>query len=161
MFSSGGNAWLLLTSLKACDWSGHIFGASARPRFLTKKLAMSSSSTVHGGQHDTKHATFELLLQAAFVSDEIWGNILEPARRPFSHRPPILYCIVHIIHGEHFYVLARVDWFGRSRKQLSPRNQPHLSALQCCRQRDVPELNLIRWWIEPVWLEVAALQNEK
>ena len=26
------NAWILLTSLKACDWSAHIFGASASPR---------------------------------------------------------------------------------------------------------------------------------
>ena len=61
------NVWLLLTSLKACDWSGHIFGASASPRFLTKKLAMSPSSTLHGGQHDTKHVTFELLMHAAFI----------------------------------------------------------------------------------------------
>ena len=29
------NAYLLLTSLKVCDWSGHIFGASASPRSLT------------------------------------------------------------------------------------------------------------------------------
>ena len=31
------NAWLLLTFLKACGWPGHIFGASASLRFLTKK----------------------------------------------------------------------------------------------------------------------------
>ena len=75
------NALLLLTSLKACDWSGHIFGASASVRLLTKKLAiMSPSSTVHGGQHGTKYVTFELLLHAAFVADEIWGFMLEPAR---------------------------------------------------------------------------------
>ena len=56
------NAWLWLTSLKACDWSGNIFGASAGPSSFTKKLAVSSSSTVHGGQHDTKqNVTFELL----------------------------------------------------------------------------------------------------
>ena len=30
-------AWLWLTPLKACDWSGHIFRASASPRSLTKK----------------------------------------------------------------------------------------------------------------------------
>ena len=47
-FSHHGNAlpWyvLLLTSLKACDWSGHIFGASASPRPSTKKkLAVSPS----------------------------------------------------------------------------------------------------------------------
>ena len=29
---------LLLNSLKACAWSGHIFGASASPKFLKKKL---------------------------------------------------------------------------------------------------------------------------
>ena len=45
---------------------------------------MSSSSTVHdsvhGGQHDTKYVTFELLMHAAFVSDKIWGFTLEPGR---------------------------------------------------------------------------------
>ena len=29
--------------------------------------------TVHGGQHDTKNVTFELLLHEAFVADENWG----------------------------------------------------------------------------------------
>ena len=60
------NAYLLLTSLKVCDWSGHIFGASASPRPLTKKMAVSPSSTVHGGQHDTKYVTFELRMHASF-----------------------------------------------------------------------------------------------
>ena len=46
----------------------------------TKKLAMSTSSTVHGGQHDTKYVTFDLLMHAAFVANEIWGFMLEPAR---------------------------------------------------------------------------------
>ena len=41
--------------LKVCDWSGHIFGASANPRSLTKKLATSRSCSVHGGQRDTKY----------------------------------------------------------------------------------------------------------
>ena len=41
---------------------------------------MSPSSTVHGDQHDTKYVTFELLMHAAFVADEIWGFMLEPAR---------------------------------------------------------------------------------
>ena len=31
------NAYQYLTSLKVCDWSGHIFCASASPRSLTKK----------------------------------------------------------------------------------------------------------------------------
>ena len=35
-FFSTVNAYLLLTSLKVCDWSGHIFGASASPRSLKK-----------------------------------------------------------------------------------------------------------------------------
>ena len=74
------NAYLLLPSLKVCDWSGHIFGASASPRSLAKKLAMSPFSTVHG-QHDTKYVTFELLMHAALVADDIWGFTLEPARR--------------------------------------------------------------------------------
>ena len=49
---------------------------------LTKKLALSPSSTVHGGQYDTKYVTFELLLHAAFVADESWSDTLEPARNP-------------------------------------------------------------------------------
>ena len=32
------NAYLLSTSLKVCDWSGHTFGASTSPRSLTKDL---------------------------------------------------------------------------------------------------------------------------
>ena len=40
---------------------------------------MSPSSTVHGGQHNYKGVTSELLLHAAFVADEIWGYMLEPA----------------------------------------------------------------------------------
>ena len=74
------NARLLLTSLKARDWSRHIFGACTIPRSLSRKLAMSLSSTVHGGQPDSKYVTFELILHAAFVADETWGDILEPAR---------------------------------------------------------------------------------
>ena len=54
--------------------------ASASPGSLPKKLAMSPSSTVHGGQHDTKYVKFELLMHAAFVADEVWGFMLEPAR---------------------------------------------------------------------------------
>ena len=51
-----------------------------RLQSLTNKMAMSPSSTVHGGQHDTKYVTFELLMHAAFVADEILGFMLEPAR---------------------------------------------------------------------------------
>ncbi|CAM9670724.1 unnamed protein product [Laminaria digitata] len=61
--------------------SGHIFGASASPRPLTKYVAMSPSSVVHGGQYDTKCVTLEWLLHAAFMADEIWGDMLCPAHR--------------------------------------------------------------------------------
>ena len=37
---------------------------------------MPPSSTVHGAQHDTKYVTFEPLMNAAFVADEIWGFVL-------------------------------------------------------------------------------------
>ena len=84
------NAYLLLTSLKLCEWSGHIFGASASPRSITKKMAMSPSSTVHGGQHDTKYVTFELIMHTAFVADEIWGFTFEPARTPALFCGPFL-----------------------------------------------------------------------
>ena len=80
-FSSYCKCLALLTSLNACDGSGHIFGASTSPRSLTKKLDMSPPSTVHGGQHDTTYVTFELLLHAAFMADEIRGFMLESARR--------------------------------------------------------------------------------
>ena len=46
----------------------------------SQKMAMSPSSTLHGGHYDTKYVTFEYLLQAAFVADEILGDMLEPAR---------------------------------------------------------------------------------
>ena len=84
------NAYLLLTSSEFCERSGHIFGASASPRSITKKIAMSPSSTVHGGQHDTKYVTFELLMHAAFVADEISGFMLEPARTPALFCGPFL-----------------------------------------------------------------------
>ena len=43
-------------------------------------MAMSASSIVDGGQHDTKYVTFELLMHAAFVANESWGFMLETAR---------------------------------------------------------------------------------
>ena len=46
----------------------------------SQKMAMSPSSTVKGGQHDTKYATFELLMHVAFVADENWGFMPGPAR---------------------------------------------------------------------------------
>ena len=47
-----------------------------------KKVAMSSSSTVHGGQYDTKYVlyvTLEYLLHAAFVAETIWSVYLKLA----------------------------------------------------------------------------------
>ena len=40
----GNGKRLLLTSLKACDWSGHICGASASPRSSTKNSRMHNAS---------------------------------------------------------------------------------------------------------------------
>ena len=58
----------------------------------SKKMATSLYSIVHGGQHDTKYVTFELLMHAAFVADEIWGFMPEPARSPISvHLPGTVY----------------------------------------------------------------------
>ena len=79
MFLPTVNSYQYLASLKVCDWSGHIFGASGSPRFLAKKMAMSPLSTVHDGQHDTKHVTFQVLMHAASVVDEISGFGPEPA----------------------------------------------------------------------------------
>ena len=83
------NACLLLTSLKACDWSAHIFGASVSPRSLKKKTAhgtlfhcswrsawyqicdirvFAPSSTVHGGQHYTKYVTFEYCMRHSWLA---------------------------------------------------------------------------------------------
>ena len=47
-----------------------------------KKRGMSLSSTVHGGQNDTKYVIFEYLPHATFVADTIWGCSLEAACRP-------------------------------------------------------------------------------
>ena len=44
-------------------------------------MAMTPSYAVHDGQHDTEFVTFVLLVHAAFVADEIWGDELEPARK--------------------------------------------------------------------------------
>lgn len=42
-------------------------------------MAMPPSSTVHGDQYGTKYVTFELLLRASFVAEEIWGDTLKSA----------------------------------------------------------------------------------
>ena len=47
---------------------------------------MSPSSTVHGGQHDTKYGALELPMNAALAADEIWGFVLEAARRELGSR---------------------------------------------------------------------------
>ena len=55
-------------------------------------MAISPSSTVHGGQHDTNYVAIELLMHAAVVADEIWGILPEPACRFFfgSNRAPFM-----------------------------------------------------------------------
>ena len=78
---------LLLTSLKVCDWPGHIFGASASSRPLTKKLAMSPSTTVEEFMPVSMMpnimwhaASCYVLLHPSFGADEIWSFMLKPAR---------------------------------------------------------------------------------
>ena len=71
---------ILLTCLKVCDWSGHIFGASASPRSWTKKEWLCHPLQLFMAVSLIRNVTFELLMHAAFVADEIWGFMLEPAR---------------------------------------------------------------------------------
>ena len=44
---------------------------------------MPPSSTVHRDQNDTKYVTLQ-------VADEIWGDMLEPARRPLLSKSMVL-----------------------------------------------------------------------
>ena len=78
-FSSYGKCLTIIDIFEACDWSGHILGASASPRSLTKNR-LCHPLPVQGCQHDTKYVALELLLHATFVADQIWGFMLEPAR---------------------------------------------------------------------------------
>ena len=57
--SSAVDAWLMLNSLKAGEWSGHIFAPGASPKPFNKILGMSPSSAVHGGQYDPTYVTLE------------------------------------------------------------------------------------------------------
>ena len=61
------SALLLLTSLKACDWSGHTPSAPTPVLSPSRKngYCKSLSSAVHCGQHDTKYVTLKLRLHAA------------------------------------------------------------------------------------------------
>lgn len=82
-----GSAWLFSPSLKACDWSGLRFGCSASLCSFKTKPGLSLSSTIHGGQRDTnKRMAYEWALHAAFVSDVVQGDVLEPARRRYRPR---------------------------------------------------------------------------
>ena len=73
------NRLIILYLFEGMWFSHYIFDASASPESFRNIVAMSPSSTVHGGQYDTKYVTVELILHAAFVTDEIWGFVLEPA----------------------------------------------------------------------------------
>ena len=63
---SYGNARLFLAFLMACGWWGHVFATSANPRSGKKKVVISPSFTVRGGEYDTKCVTIEWMVQAAF-----------------------------------------------------------------------------------------------
>ena len=68
---------------------------------------MSPSSTVYAGQHDTKYLVCDIrvALHEAFVADEIWGFMHEPARRIMQTKqwyvershPPLGTCPFQII----------------------------------------------------------------
>ena len=74
------NAYQYLTFLKVCDWSGHIFDDSASPRSLTKNWLCHPLPLFMAVSMIPKYLAFESLMHAAFVADEIWGFMLEPAR---------------------------------------------------------------------------------
>ena len=78
------NAYLLLTSLKVCDWSGHIFGASASPKSFTKNMAVTPPLPLFMAvtmiPNSPEYVIFELLMHAAFVTYKNCGFIPEPAR---------------------------------------------------------------------------------
>ena len=82
LFLPTANAWLLSTSLKACDLVGRHFRRQHQSysRSFTEKMALSPCCTYHPGQHETDYVTFEFLLHAAFGADEIRGFTLEPPR---------------------------------------------------------------------------------
>ena len=52
--------------------------APRQPEAVREKLAMSPSSTGHGGQYDTQYSPFDKTLRAAFVREIISGLQLEP-----------------------------------------------------------------------------------
>ena len=79
------NAYLLFTSLKVCDWSGHIFGASVIPTSLTKKNWLLLYVTLF---HCSWRSAW---YQIWFVADDIWGFMLEPARIYTKYIPGTAY----------------------------------------------------------------------
>ena len=78
------NAYQYLTSLKVCDWSGHIFGASASPKSFTKNMAVTPPLPLFMAvtmiPNSPEYVIFELLMHAAFVTYKNCGFIPEPAR---------------------------------------------------------------------------------
>ena len=74
------SAGLLLTSLKACDWSEHIFGACASLSSWTKKtllflisIGMSLSSPFHRDQFDTcMNYAYSRCVRSSFVRSWCW-----------------------------------------------------------------------------------------
>ena len=92
------NAYQYLTSSKVCDWSGHIFGASASPRSSTKKR-LCHPLPLFMAVSMIPYVTFELLMHAAFVADEIWGFMPEPARNP-DPKPIVVFTVVRFSSSE-------------------------------------------------------------
>ena len=85
------NAYLLLTSLKVCDWSGHIFGASASSRSLTKKNENPPTRIGSARTHQTR-AKFQGLTLKNDV--DIWTFVRLSAKITAWHRNYlVLVCI--------------------------------------------------------------------
>ena len=68
-----GNAWPLLTFLKACGRWAHVFATNASPRPWTKLvMPPCPTPTVHGGQYDTKYQVCDNRVD--LCKQHLWGR---------------------------------------------------------------------------------------
>lgn len=82
---------------------------------------MSPSSTVHGGQYETKYGTLEILSHAAFVTDESWRDMPEPAHVKFELLLGLVF-IELLYNPIYAHILQHTFWV------LLPPNSAELSA---------------------------------
>ena len=92
------NSWLWLTSWKAWDWSGHIFGVSASPRSLTKTGHVTLfRCSWRSAWFETRHIRVAI---TAFVADEmevIRLHQLVCNLIPHGHLSPFTAVIIHSV----------------------------------------------------------------